>query len=112
MSDEPASRFAIDAAALQGVTLRPAPNNILINGENGTPLVTIHPSGELEYGPGYTPDEAARRFWDAMRHYMPAHCPRCDRVRTFCSPEQNTASLGHLRRSKDVLELIDREECP
>jgi DNA-directed RNA polymerase subunit RPC12/RpoP len=57
------------------------PRNIVILGEdNRTPLVTIHPSGELEYGPGYTPDEAARRFWDAMRRLAPARCPNCGHV--------------------------------
>lgn len=36
------------------------------------PLVTIHADGRLEYGPGYEPDEAARRFWEAMRQYAPS----------------------------------------
>lgn len=35
------------------------------------PMVTIHPDGRLEFGEGYTPDEAARRFWDALRHFAP-----------------------------------------
>jgi hypothetical protein len=52
----------------------PTPPRIIISSENGTPLVTIHPNGTLEYGPGYSPDEAARRFWDAMRVYMPTRC--------------------------------------
>lgn len=56
------------------------PDTITINGEDGQPLVTIHPDGQLDYGPGYTPDEAARRFWDAMRYYMPARCPSCGHV--------------------------------
>jgi DNA-directed RNA polymerase subunit RPC12/RpoP len=57
------------------------PRTIAILGEDGrTPLVTIHSSGELEYGPGYTPDEAARRFWDAMRRIMPARCPACGHI--------------------------------
>jgi len=43
---------------------------IIINGETA-PLVTIHPDGTLEYGEGYTPDEAARQFWDALRHFAP-----------------------------------------
>ncbi|GGW98555.1 hypothetical protein [Streptomyces chartreusis] len=56
----------------------PQPPTIAIIGEDGrTPLVTIHPDGELEYGPDYTPDEAARRFWDALRHLAPARCPAC-----------------------------------
>jgi hypothetical protein len=80
MSHEPAPRFVIDAATIQSVTPAPPPLYIKILGEGGAPLVTIHPTGVLEYGPGYTPDEAARRFWDALRHYMPAHCPSCGHV--------------------------------
>ncbi|MFM9636001.1 hypothetical protein [Streptomyces turgidiscabies] len=48
------------------------PNIVILAADNRTPLVTIHPSGELEYGPGYTPDEAARTFWDALQHLTPA----------------------------------------
>ena len=45
----------------------PLPGNIVIRPvHNRPPLVTIHPDGTLEYGPDYTPDEAARVFWDAM----------------------------------------------
>jgi predicted Zn-ribbon and HTH transcriptional regulator len=55
--------------------------NIVILGEDGrTPLVTIHPDGTLEYGPGYTPDEAASRFWDALRRIAPARCPACGHI--------------------------------
>lgn len=32
------------------------------------------------------------------------------RVRDFCSPEKNTSSFGYLRRSADVLALLDQEE--
>lgn len=58
----------------------PPPPNITINGEDGNPLVIIHPNGELEYGPTYTPDAAARAFWDAMRHLFPARCPACGHI--------------------------------
>ena len=45
----------------------PTPSTISIRPiHNRPPLVTIHPDGTLEYGPDYTPDEAARVFWDAM----------------------------------------------
>jgi hypothetical protein len=57
-----------------------APPSISILGEDRRPLVTIQPNGTLEYGPGYDPDEAARRFWDAMRFHMPARCTRCGHV--------------------------------
>lgn len=60
------------------VEVRQPPPSITITGEDGrTPLVTIHPDGTLDYGPGYTPDEAARCFWDALRRLAPARCPNC-----------------------------------
>lgn len=57
-----------------------APPSISIIGGDQVPLVTIHPNGTLEYGPGYDPDDAARRFWDAMRFHMPARCQACGHV--------------------------------
>ncbi len=32
----------------------------------GKTMVTIRPDGTIEYGEGYTPDAAAKAFWDAM----------------------------------------------
>lgn len=47
-----------------------APQQVLyalaINRPNGSLLVRVCYNGEIEYGPGYTPAKAARRFWDAM----------------------------------------------
>lgn len=60
-----------------GYSIAMPPPNIIINGADGTPLVTIHPDGALDYGPGYSPDKAARAFWDALRHLAPARCPNC-----------------------------------
>jgi hypothetical protein len=34
------------------------------------------------------------------------------RVRDFCSPEQNTPGLGYLRRSKDILVILNQQEAP
>ena len=61
----------VDVVAVQ------APPTLSILGEDGAPLVTIHPNGTLEYGLDYTPDEAAQRFWDAMRQLAPARCRNC-----------------------------------
>ena len=53
------------------VWVSPWPQPIVtIDGETA-PLVTIHTDGTLEYGEDYTPDEAARQFWDALRRYAP-----------------------------------------
>lgn len=74
------ARFVVDGTAevmrLFGLT-QPAPPDIIIASGDGGPLVTIHPNGELEYGPDYTPDEAARAFWDALRRLAPTRCPAC-----------------------------------
>lgn len=43
---------------------------------NGQALVTVKPDGTLEYGEGYTPDEAARTFWDALAHAFPGRTPK------------------------------------
>jgi hypothetical protein len=73
--------LVVSTDAIASFQIAPPPQNIVILGsDNQTPLVTIHPSGELEYGPGYTPDEAARRFWDAMRRLAPARCPNCGHI--------------------------------
>jgi hypothetical protein len=70
----------IAAPAGEPVQIVQPPDTITINGEDGQPLVTIHSNGELEYGPNYTPDEAARTFWDALRHLAPARCPACGHI--------------------------------
>jgi hypothetical protein len=45
----------------------PEDPTITVHGTNGRPLVTIHlNTSELTYGPGYTPDDAARAFWSAL----------------------------------------------
>lgn len=41
-------------------------SNALVIGTRSRPLVTIKSTGELIYGPGYTPDEAAVIFWEEM----------------------------------------------
>ncbi|MEV5451630.1 hypothetical protein [Streptomyces sp. NPDC052535] len=62
---------AEDADLYAFTAMRVPPSRLVIDGAHG-PLVTIHlDDGRLEYGPGYTPDEAARRFWDAVRKHTP-----------------------------------------
>lgn len=68
------------AAFSPAIDFTPPPPTITITGANGQPLVTIHPDGHLDYGPGYTPDTAARAFWDALRRLAPAGCPECGHV--------------------------------
>lgn len=52
----------------------PQTPNIVITGKSGNALVSISAAtGEITYGEGYEPDEAARRFWSAIGHLVP--CP-------------------------------------
>lgn len=60
-----ATLYTTHGSAISAATV--PPQTISIQGSQG-PLVTIHlHDGRLEYGPGYTPDEAARLFWEALR---------------------------------------------
>jgi len=44
------------------------PSIIIIgNGTGENPMVEIKPSGEIIYGKDYTPDKAAKAFWDAAK---------------------------------------------
>lgn len=50
----------------------PEPISLLtIYGEKGQLLVDIKPGEELEFGEDYTPDEAARIFWEAVAKAAP-----------------------------------------
>ena len=45
-------------------------------------LVTLRSDGSLEYGPDYTPDEAAKIFWEAIASahpYKESICAICSR---------------------------------
>jgi hypothetical protein len=45
-------------------------------GEGLGDLVSINRDGTLTYGPNYTPDTAAKSFWEAMARHIP-RCPSC-----------------------------------
>lgn len=38
------------------------------------PVVTIRMDGSVEFGEGFTADEAAREFWKHLGQYMPNKC--------------------------------------
>lgn len=45
----------------------PRPNNIVIFGKNGAHLITVDfDNGSITYGADYTPDAAAKAFWEAL----------------------------------------------
>lgn len=41
-------------------------------GDDGNLLVCVGRDGKVEYGSNYTPDEAARIFWEALGRYAPS----------------------------------------
>ncbi|MFF6931536.1 hypothetical protein [Streptomyces californicus] len=75
--------------------------SITIPGADG-PLVTIHPDGRLEHGPGYEPDEAARLFWDAVRRWAPSPMEK-----QFGSPLTQSIN-SELARGEAALAAVQR----
>jgi hypothetical protein len=55
-----ATKFSMAASSGMSFVKSPAPSFMI--GQ----LVTIRPNGEIEYGKDYTPDAAAKAFWDAI----------------------------------------------
>jgi len=51
------------------------PNLITIN-KGSTALVAISVDGKVTFGEGYSPDEAARIFWEGVASRRPV-CPHC-----------------------------------
>jgi hypothetical protein len=39
---------------------------VIFSTDGSVPLITIRQDGTLVYGPDYTPDTAARTFWEAL----------------------------------------------
>lgn len=37
---------------------------------SGKYMVTIHPNGKVEFGNGYTPNKAAKTFWESIGGYL------------------------------------------
>lgn len=62
--------FTVKAGGtLQIVTSQP--ENFMLIAKNGETLVTIHPDGTIEYGKDYSPDKAAKIFWEALGRNLP-----------------------------------------
>lgn len=53
----------------------PASAFVIWSHKSNAPLVTVHFDGRIEYGPHYTPDEAARIFWEAIGRKGKCVCP-------------------------------------
>lgn len=53
-------------ASLYTISSNVHSDTITINGAGGDAMVSISPDGNIEYGEDYTPDEAAKVFWEAI----------------------------------------------
>lgn len=42
----------------------------------GSSFVSVGTDGHVTYGPGYTPDVAAKAFWDAVEKIAPQQCAK------------------------------------
>ncbi|MFD7980245.1 hypothetical protein [Streptomyces sp. NPDC059071] len=69
----PATAGSVDGGLAYVVPSDIADPTVVIHGVGGRSLVTFHlGTGEMEFGPGYTPDAAAEAFWDAVDAHAPA----------------------------------------
>lgn len=87
MADDNDTTLSLPVGDVEKYVVNFPPPVISISGGDGAWLVKIHPDGTLEYGPGYTPDEAARSFWDAMRIYLPTRCSACGHIGLLEGPQ-------------------------
>jgi hypothetical protein len=94
-----AATYITSSAVQQWAASPVTPDSISVQGRNGTTLVTIHPDGRLEYGPDYTPDTAARAFWDALQQIARAH--------RFGAP-LNASINAHLRAGEEAERKVAR----
>ena len=51
-------------------------NNLLVIHKGPIALVSISVDGEVTFGEGYNPDDAARIFWEGVAARRP-RCPHC-----------------------------------
>ena len=70
-------RTSVSIPLPEGCTLhQTAPTSLISVSDGGRLLVSISPDGEVTYGEGVTPTEAAKRFWEAIAAHRP-RCPKC-----------------------------------
>lgn len=74
---EPHDDLFVDQDSIADSILRvPEPEFLIcLREDDGTLIVGIHPDGQLERGPNYQPDIAARKFWDAVTRAAQAANP-------------------------------------
>ncbi|MFB7592325.1 hypothetical protein [Streptomyces sp. NPDC056169] len=73
-------------------------NTFVIQASGGQPLFTLNTqTGQMEFGPGYTPDEAAEAFWAAVRRVGMA---------SVLPVQQEAVQAGHVQGE------VIRYDCP
>ncbi|MFJ1782445.1 hypothetical protein ACIOKA_37700 [Streptomyces anulatus] len=104
MTQQPeSSPVTIDSTNVMQITATNVTStaSITIPGTTG-PLVTIHPDGRLEYGPGYEPDETARLFWEAVQRWAPSSMEK-----QFGRPLTQSIN-AELARGEEALDAVQR----
>lgn len=91
-------QIIVSADQIQAFQIAPPPA-IELRGDGGGLLVAVHPDGRLEYGPGYEPDEAARRFWDGVEQYA--------RTIQYGAP-LNARIDAELKAGQDAIRKVER----
>lgn len=113
MTDETTNRIIYDGSnsgslfitdtSVQALEIAPPPI-VHITGSNRQPLVSIHPDGRTEFGDDYTPDAAAKAFWDAVQRLVPDRM-----VREYGAPltARINANLAAGQRAQKQVERLD-----
>jgi hypothetical protein len=68
-SDRIITRQELEGVSITAATQQPGP--LFSVGGNGTPQVTLHRDGRLEFSGDHTLDETARAFWEAVQRATP-----------------------------------------
>jgi hypothetical protein len=58
---------------------------IVVSDKDGKLMIKVTQDGKITYGPGYTPDAAARTFWEVLARYYPIVCEE-QKPRQFSHP--------------------------
>lgn len=97
-----AGGITVSSTDIQAVQIAPPPI-ICGQGDHGI-LWAIHPDGRVELGDGYTPEEAAASFWEAVQRLVPDSM-----TREFGAPlrARIDAELAAGQRARKQVERLD-----
>lgn len=87
------------------------PKELVIGTSSDRVLVKIGPDGSLTYGPDYTPDEAAKAFWEAMAARRKDYE---ERLLFFAHVERLLARMGEqdLRTEQMRITALSKDATP